>query len=125
MSQQQFFGSTGVSPPPFEGTATTVGATTANILTIPLSTAPGTYQFEARAKGFEATTPAGCGYNVYATFTTDGTTATLVGNQDVFNENTALQDANAYFIASGNNAVLQVLGVTALTINWTAETAVT
>ncbi len=109
----------------FQGTGTTVGATTADLFSIPLGAVAGTYQFEARVKGFEATTPAGCGYNVYATFTTDGATANLVGVQSVFNENAALVDADAYFVASGNNAVLQVLGVTALTINWSGEADIT
>jgi hypothetical protein len=107
------------------GTATTVGATTANIITIPLGGTPGTFQFEARVKAFESTTPTGAGYNVFATFITDGTTATLIGNQDTFNESTTLDTADSYFLASGNNAVLQVLGVTALTINWVAETQIT
>jgi len=106
-------------------TATTVGATTQDIITIPLGVTPGTFQFEARVKAYEATTPAGAGYNLYGTFTTDGATATLVGYQPIFNEDAALTAADAYFVASGNNAVLQVLGVTALTINWTAESEVT
>lgn len=107
------------------GTGTTVGAVTANILTVPLGLTPGTYQFEARAKAFEGTTPAGAGYNIYATFTTDGVTATLVGDQPIFNEDPVLTAADAYFIASGNNAVLQVLGVALLTIDWSAETQIT
>lgn len=106
----------------FTGTATTVSNVTANIITIPLGVVAGTFQFEARVKGFESTGPAAAGYNVMATFITDGATATLIGNQDVFNESAALMAADAYFIASGNNAILQVLGVTALTINWVAET---
>lgn len=109
----------------FQGTGTTVGAVTANILSIPLGAVAGTFQFEARVKGYNPATPAGCGYNIYGTFTTDGATATLVGNQDVFNEDPALVAADAYFIASGNNAVLQVLGVTALTINWSGEADIT
>ena len=108
-----------------EGTATTVGATTANILTIPLGSTPGVFQFEARAKGFDSVTPSGAGYNIYATFRTDGTTATLIGDQEIFNEDTAMEPADAYFIASGNNAILQVLGVAGLTIAWEAETALT
>lgn len=104
------------------GTGQTIGAVTADILTIPLGAVAGTQQFEARVKGFESTTPAGCGYNVYGTLITDGVTATLVGVQDVFNEDPALVTADAYFIASGNNAVLQVLGVAGLTIDWTAST---
>jgi hypothetical protein len=109
----------------FNGTGTTVGATTANIITIPLGGVAGTYQFEARVAAFESGTPSSAGYNLYGTFRTDGTTATLIGNQDIFNEDAALNAANAYFIASGNNAVLQVLGVTGLTIAWVAETELT
>lgn len=108
-----------------EDTATTIGATTANIITIPLGVVAGTFQFEARVKGFEATGPAAAGYNVYATAITDGITARIVGNQDVFNEDPSLTAADAYFIASGNNAILQVLGVALLTINWSAETEIT
>lgn len=108
-----------------EGTATTVGATNANVLSVPLGATPGTFQFEARVKGYDASTPAGAGYNIYATFITDGATATLVGNQSIFNQSVALADSDAVFIASGNDAVLQVLGVTGLTINWSAETEIT
>lgn len=123
MSQVQTFGGGGGSgPTPTPFTATTVGATTANLITVALGAVAGTFQFEARVKAFESTTPAGAGYNLYATFTTDGVAATLVGNQDVFNEDVALAAADAYFIASGNNAVLQVLGVAGLTLDWSGET---
>lgn len=109
-----------------KGTATTVGAVTANVLTIPLGGTPGTFQFEARVKAFESTTPAGAGYNIFATIRTDGTNATVIGNQPIFNEDDVLEDADAYFIADGsNNAILQVLGVAGLTINWSGETEVT
>lgn len=109
----------------YSGTAITVGAVTQDVITVPLGIIAGTYQFEARVKAFDAVTPSGAGYNIYATLRTDGVTATLIGNQDVFNEDPTLTDADAYFIASGNNAVLQVLGVTGLTINWSAETEIT
>lgn len=107
------------------GTAQTIGAVTADVLTVPLGATPGTYQFEARVKAFESTTPAGAGYNIYGTFTTDGISATLVGDQPVFNEDPALAAGDAYFIASGNNAILQVLGVVGLTIDWSGETEIT
>jgi hypothetical protein len=109
----------------FSDTAQTIGAVTADLLTIPLGVVAGTFQFEARVKAFESTTPAGAGYNIYATFTTDGIAATLVGDQPIFNEDAALSTADAYFVASGNNAVLQVLGVALLTIDWAGETEVT
>lgn len=123
MSQLQNFASD--STPVVPGTAETIGAVTANVLTIPLGTVPGTYQFEARVKAFDAATPSGAGYNIYATFTTDGAACTLVGEQPVFNEDPALVAADAYFIASGNDAILQVLGVAGLTIEWSAETEIT
>lgn len=109
----------------YDGTGTTIGATTADIITVPLGGSAGTFQFEARVKAFEATNPAGAGYNIYATFTTDGVTATLVGDQPIFNEDGALAAADAYFVASGNNAILQVLGVALLTIDWTGSLELT
>ena len=111
----------------FKGIGTTTGGVTVNLISIPLGSTPGTFQFEARVKGFEATTPAGAGYNLFATFTTNGSIATLVGVQDIFNEDVILESADAYFTATGldNNAILQVLGVTGLTINWSAETVKT
>lgn len=111
------------SPPPF--TVTTVNNGTGNLITVALGATPATYQFEARVKGFDSATPAGVGYNVYGTFRTDGVNATLIGNQDIFNEDAALQDADAYFIASGNDAILQVLGQNTKTIVWNGTIQVT
>lgn len=108
-----------------QGTTSTIGAVTSNIITVPLGAVAGVFQFEARVKGFDSVTPSAAGYNVYATLRTNGISATLVGNQSVFNEDAAFNNADAYFIASGNNAVLQVLGVAGLTINWSAETEIT
>lgn len=119
-------GTIDLSSTPYKGSATTVNATTANLITIPLGGAAGTFQFEARVKAYKAAAPAaGAGYNVFGTFTTDGGTATLIGNQDIFNEDASLSPADAYFIASGNNAVLQVLGVAAFTIVWSGTANIT
>jgi hypothetical protein len=104
-----------------DDTLQTVNAATGDIITIPLGAVAGTFRFTATVKAFEAGTPSSAGYTVYATLRTDGVAATLVGNQDVFEEDAVLTDADAYFIASGNNAVLQVLGVAGLTIDWAAE----
>lgn len=122
MSSIMSIAGTGGGGSQFTGSGETVGAVTADLITVPLGSVAGTFQFEARVKGYDAATPAGCGYNIYATFTTDGATATLVGDQPIFNEDDVLADADAYFVASGNDAVLQVLGVTGLTIQWSAST---
>lgn len=106
-------------------TTTTIGAVTADLLTIPLGAVPGVYQFEARVAAFDSATPSGAGYNVYGTFRTDGLAATLVGNQDIYNEEATLMTADAYFTASGNDAILRVLGVVALTIDWAGESKLT
>ena len=125
MSQVQHFTGGGITPPAFTYTATTVGATTADLITIPLGGVANTFQFEARVKGFNAATPASAGYQIFGTLRTDGITATLVGNQDIFSEDAALVAADAYFTTSGNSAVLQVLGAAGLTINWTGQIAST
>lgn len=120
MSQLQMLVGSGTPTPVNPSLATTVGAVTANIITIPLGATPATFQISGIVKAFEATGPAGAGYEVYGTVRTDGVTATLIGNQDVFNEDASLANADAYFTVSGNNAILQVLGVALLTINWEA-----
>lgn len=104
-----------------DDTIQTIGAVTGDIITIPLGAVAGTFRFTAMVKAFDAATPSSAGYSVFGTFRTDGLAATLVGNQDLFEEDVALTAADAYFIASGNNAVLQVLGVAGLTIDWAAE----
>jgi len=108
---------------PYSGTGQTVGAVTADLITIPLGATPATYAIEARIAGFESTTPAGCGYSLFATFRTTGAAAVVCGTVDkITNEEAALIAANATMVASGNNAVVQVTGVAALTINWKAFT---
>ena len=111
---------------PYEGTGQTIGAVTANLITIPLGATPTTYTIECRIAGFESTTPAGCGYFLICAFRTDGATASLVGTVDrTTNEDAALNLCNATMVASGNNAVVQVLGTAGLTINWRAQSTQT
>ncbi len=118
-------GTIDLSSTAFKGITTTIGAVTSDLITVSLGMIAGTFQFEARVKAFESTTPAGAGYNIYGTFTTDGMASTLVGDQSIFNEDIALSTADAYFVASGNNAILRVLGVALLTIDWVGETEMT
>lgn len=102
-----------------QGTTTTVGAVTGDLITFALGATPGTYALEVRIAGFNASTPASVGYSLFGTVRTDGATAAIVGTVDrINNEDAALITANATIIASGNNAVIQVTGVAALSINW-------
>lgn len=105
------------------GTATTVGAVTADVITFSMGVTPLVREFDVIVAGFEGVTPAGAGYAVIGAVRTDGVTATLVGTPDVIsNEEAALVLAHATIVVSGNNAVVQVTGVAGLTINWRATT---
>lgn len=104
------------------GTAQTVGATTADIITIPLGATPATYTFSARASGFQSAGPSGAGYIITGAVRTNGTTATLLGTptQDVYEE-AALVGADCDLVVSANDAIIRATGVTALTIDWASD----
>ncbi len=103
------------------GIATTVGAVTADAITLALGATPSTYSIDVRTAAFESVTPSGAGYNLFATVRTDGVTASLVGTPDkIINEDAALVTGDVNVVVSGNNAILRVLGVAGLTINWRA-----
>ena len=125
MSQQQGFLPADSTPPSPPATVTTLDATNADLLPIPLGAVPATYRLTATVSAYESTGPSGAGYTVLGTFITDGVTARLVGNQDLFEEHDPLVDADAFFVASGNDAVLRVLGVAGLTIVWVGQSQIT
>lgn len=106
------------------GTGTTVGATTADLVTFTLSGAnlgavPGTLVIDAEVCAFESTTPAGAGYAIFGTVRTTGAAATLVGTPDkIVNEEATLAACNADIVVSGNTAIIRVTGTAGLTINW-------
>lgn len=104
------------------GTATTIGAVTGNVVTFACGATPGTYTFDCRIAGFTtAGGPLGAGYTLVGAVRTTGAAATLITGQavDIFEEG-ALSAGDANIIVSGNNAIFQVLGTAATTINWTA-----
>jgi len=105
-----------------QGTTTTSGAVTADIITFALGATPGVYTFEATVSAFDSATPAGASYRLFFGFITDGATATLIDNTDRINhEQAALAGANALAVASGNNAVVRVTGVAGIDpLNWSA-----
>jgi hypothetical protein len=104
-------------------TAQTIGAVTADLVTIPLGATPTTYIIEAKVAGFENTTPAGAAYNLICGARTTGAAASIIGVQDKYNtEDAALVACDGYFTTSGNNIVVQVLGTAGLTVRWKATT---
>lgn len=102
-----------------QGTGSTTGAVTADIITFSLGATPGVYAVEFRLSAFESTTPAGLGYSIFAAVRTTGAAASLIGTPDfIESEEAALVAADADIIASGNNIIVRVTGVAGLTINW-------
>lgn len=101
------------------GSGTTVGATTADLVTFALGATPAVFFFSFETAVFNAATPAGAGYATYTTVITDGATATLIDDTDsIVHESPALITTIAEIVVSGNNAIFRVTGVAGLTINW-------
>ena len=102
----------------FVDQAQTIGATTADITTVPLTVA-GTYTFESRVAAWESTGPNGAGFSINGVVRSDGATATLIGDSDGFtHQDVALNNTDVNLVVSGNNAVIRVLGEAGLTVNW-------
>ena len=104
-----------------QGTGSTAGAVTADLVTFSLGAIPGTYTFDCRIAGFNSSTPAGVGYAIVGSVRTDGATATLITNQAVDHfEEAATVPCFGQIVVSGNNAVIRVTGAAGLNINWNA-----
>ncbi len=108
------------------GLATTVGATTAQVITVALGATPGVYTFDCKVAAFDAGTPSGAGYTIVGAVRTTGAAAVLIPGQavDTFEE-AALAGASAALTVAGNNARITVTGVAGLTINWVADSQYT
>lgn len=103
----------------FHGSATTVGAATADVVTFALGATPGTFFFNFSAVLFNASTPAGAGYVTFTTVRTDGVTPTIIGDTDsITHEDAVLIATTAQVVTSGNSVIFRVGGVAGLTINW-------
>ncbi len=117
-----------VFPADVTGSVTTIGATTAAVITFPLGATPGVYTFDSSVAGFAKTgigTPLGCGFTIVGSVRTTGAAATLLPNQAVDHfEEAALVGVNAVLAVSGNNALINVTGISdgaaGFVIDWTA-----
>lgn len=104
------------------GTGTTVGVTTADIITFALGATPSTYKFRFELVAFDSVTPLGAGYQINATLRTTGAAGTVIEIPDGDGDEEGILSTDDWeVLASGNNAVLRVTGVVGLTINWKAQ----
>ena len=107
------------------GTTTTIGAVTSSAITLPLGAVPGVYTFDLRIAGFDSANNLGVGYTLVTSVRTTGAAAILIvpavdQTLDEFEE-AALVNADAEVNVAANNALVQVTGVAAHTINWKIE----
>lgn len=104
------------------GTAQTIGAVTADVLTIPLGITPTNFIFTCNIAGYEAAGSFGCSYFVIGSVKTNGIAATIIPDPDyTVSEDLALAAADIDMLAVGNSVVFRVTGVAGLTINWKAQ----
>jgi hypothetical protein len=102
-----------------QGTGTTVGATTADLVTFSLGATPGAYNFELKVIGFDAVSPSATGFTILGTMRTSGAAAALVGTPDeTVVEDIAMLTSDVDMVASGNNLIIRSTGVLGLSINW-------
>jgi len=110
------------------GATTTTGAATSTAITLPLGATPGVYTFDIRVSGFANSgtgSPLGCGFTIVGSIRTTGAAATLMANQAVDHfEEAALIGVTAVLAVSGNNALVNVTGISdggvGFGINWNA-----
>jgi len=102
--------------------STTVAGGTADITVASFDAAPfsgtaGTYSFNFIVSAFNSSEPGGVVGNLFGGVITDGTTPTLIG-QDEFADELSLPGATATLAISGNDLVIRVTGVVGAAITW-------
>lgn len=104
------------------GTGSTSGAVTDDLITVALGGSAGVYRFEVYCMGFESTTPAGVGFTLRGSARTTGAAASVFDIPDVdIDVEAALTGSDIELVASANNIIVRVTGVAALDIDWAAS----
>ena len=103
------------------GQVTTSDASVTPIITFSLGASSAVYSVTGIVTARVPATGDGGSYDFSSAFKTNGVTATEIGSEypTVF-EDASLMAADITVVASGNNLVLNVIGVAATTINWDA-----
>jgi hypothetical protein len=100
-------------------TVTTADATPTTALSFSLGATPGVFFLEGNIVAYDVTDVAGGSYSFTSGMRTDGASATELGSEfkDSFEE-LAMQNADFNIVTSGNNVIVQVVGILAKTIHW-------
>lgn len=105
-----------------QGDVTTNNALPTACITFPLGVTPGAYVMDGRITGFNTSDIAGASYFFSAGARTTGAAGILIGESagNMFEE-AAMVDSDYEISVLGNDLILNVIGVAAKTINWSAE----
>ena len=103
----------------FYGTATSTNGSNADLITFSLGATAAVYRFEFKVAGRETTTGQGVGYSLFASFRTDGITATAIQTAFI-DADEDIAGASLTMIASGNNVILRATSSGVTTIIYAA-----
>lgn len=104
-----------------QGSGSTTGAVTADLITFSLGALAASYRFRFDIAGRDTATGDGVGYTLFSSARTTGAAATIIQTPMIdTDEDVSLTGASIDHIASGNNVILRVTGVAGQTINYQA-----
>lgn len=101
------------------GGISTIDATPTTALTFNLGATPGVFYIDGSIVAYDTTDVAGGVYHFISGMRTSGAAATELGTEfkDSFEE-AAMASSDFNVIASGNDVIIQVIGIAAKNINW-------
>ncbi len=104
-----------------QGQVTTSDATPTNIITFPAGATPGNYIIDGTVNAYDITDTAGAAYFFTAGIRTTGAATVLIGSQfSTEFEEAAMVPSDIDVVVSGNNIIVQVVGIVGKTIDWDA-----
>ena len=104
-----------------QGTTTTAGAVTADVITFDCGATPGVFLLSVKIVAFDSVTPSGAAFKIDVAVRTDGAAATVIDSDLYPQKEVATTASTVTAVASGNNAIIRVLGVAGLNMNWSAS----
>lgn len=103
------------------GTVTTTDATPTAVITDVLTATPGVYEITGTVVAYNLTDTAGASYSVTSGIRSTGAASIEIGTEVTSNfEEVAMINADVTVTVSGNNIVINVIGIAGKTINWNA-----
>jgi len=101
------------------GTVSTSNATPTVIITDILTSTPGVYEISGSVVAYNLTDVAGASYSVTSGIRSTGASSVEIGTEVTSNfEEVAMVDCDVTVTVSGNNILINVIGLVGKTINW-------